>query len=444
MTITFTDPQAQVVIRDIESGEVWHWGSPTRPFLTSVAIEFSGTMVLSSFSIGINVPYEYAIQMGDADTTPFKKGNLVKARIGYASGGWIQWVHGFMQNGGKGLSMSADGLSGTIELTIDPVKAVSYSVPKNILVEAGFDAVKLVTLLGGFLGDEVEVTAGAAGNMNAWKLVKPKRLSYKETRDFYGGLEGIGIWDAIKKICEENDCKFHIVMRQSKKTLIVYTESDLMNGIVSDKNDVMNKYVIRGILDPSNNQYPCYRFSPTDDSTTWIAGDASPAASGIDAAGIDVDSGEDIESVLKPEDQLEPQDGKLTHTSPQDIKTSDPTTGEVIGDSVKDDGSQGTFMSGPILPGGVSIFENQARKFQRQGNPGLKLSVFTIGHPDEQIGSHIQLWGAAALFNGTYCIETMQHTWSPGLWEMTLNVYRRGWKAVTGEKKEAAGGQMPQ
>lgn len=443
MTVTFSDPQAQVIITDIDSGEVWHWGSPSRPFLTSVSMSFGGRMVLGTFSIGIDVPYEYALDMLDATKTPFKKGNLVKARMGYSSGEWTQWANGIMQNGGKGLSMSPEGLSGTIELTVDPVKVVSYTVPKNIFVEAGFDPVKMLTLLGRVMGSDVEVSTQAQANMNAWKLTQPKGISYRETREFYGGLDGLGIWDAISRICTENDCNFYTVMRSNKKYLVFFTEKELMNGYFND-DGLMNKYVLRGILDPARDQYPCYNFTPKDDLTTWVAGDAGPAASGVNAFGINADSGEDVDATILPEDQEEPQDGKIANTSPQDVKTSDPETGEIVGDTVKDDGSQGTFMSGPVLPGGAEVFENQARGFQRQGNPGLHMSINTIGHPREQVGSLVQLWGAGVLFNGTYAIDTLEHMWTPGNWDMTLNVYRRGWKAVIGEQKETAGGQMPQ
>ncbi len=444
MTITFTDPQAQVIITDVDSGEVWHWGSPTRPFLTSVGISFDGTMVLSKFSIGIDVPYEYAIDMLDATKTPFKLRNLVKARIGYASGDWTQWVNGFMKDGGKGLSMTADGLSGTIEMTIDPVKAVSYTVPKNIFWASKFDIAKLVEMIGFLMGSDVDISVGAEFNMNAFTDAQQKSISTKETKDFYGGLESLGMWDVLKRVCDESDCKFTVVNYKNKKILKFFTEREFSNGEVSET-EVMNKYVLRGILDPANNQYPCYDFSPKDatGTWTWTSSDVSPAASGVNATGLEADTGEDVEYTIKPEDQEEPQDGKITNTSPQDVKTSDPTTGEVVGDMVKDDGSEGTFMSGPVLPGGAGIFENQAKKFQRQGDPGLNMAIHTIGHPGEQVGSLVQLWGAGVLFNGTYCVLSLNHMWTPGNWDMTLNVYRRGWKAVTGEQKEVAGGQMP-
>jgi hypothetical protein len=443
MTVLFTDPQAQVIITDVESGEVWHWGSPSRPFLTSVGMSFGGEMVIESFNIGIDVPYDYALEMLDATSTPFKRGNLVKARIGYVSGEWTDWVNGVMQNGGKGLSMSPDGLSGTIDLYVDSTKAVSYTVPKNIFVEAGYDVEKLVTLLGRILGNEIEISDQALGKMNAWKVTKSKSVSYRETREFYGGLEGLGVWDAISRICDENDCKFLTMIRNNKKFLVFITESEILHGYFNEGR-LMNKYVLRGILDPGRDQYPCYNFSPKDDSSTWTAGDAGPAASGVDAVGIDTESGEDVRVTVKPEDQEEPLDGKISHTSPQDVKTSDAETGEIVGDTAKEDGSQGTFMSGPVFPGGVDAFENQAKRFQKQGDPGLNMSIATIGTPRERIGNLIQLWGAGVLFNGTYAIREIRHSWSPGNWDTTLNVYRHGWKAVTGEKKETAGGQLPQ
>lgn len=439
MTSAFTDPIAQVIITDIESGEEWHWGSPDRPFLTSVQIVYVMTDTNPKLSVGVDVPYEFAIPMLDIiESTPFKQHNLVKARIGYASGKFLPWVAGYLPNGGKGLSMDANGLTGTLEIGIDSTKTIGYTVTKDVLAESGYDAVKLLTGLARLLGNEISVTDAASANLNAWKLLKPNKVSYQNAVDFYGGLANKGIWDAIKEVCLKNNVKFYI--QGDRGTLQIFTENDKFQQKLEDS--VVNKYVLRGILNPENRQYPCYGFTPAEDATNWVSKGPTASASGVDASGIDTETGEDVSKTLDPKEQEEPIDGRLNATAPQDIRYSDKTVGEKVADIAKTDGKKGTYMSGPVMPGGSDIFYSQARRFQTQGNPGLDLEIQTIGHADEYVGRLCELWGCGALFNDRYFIQGITHSYEGGAWNMTLNCHRRGWKAVTGEKQETAGGQL--
>ena len=441
MTIRFMDPVAQVIIKDHENGEEWHWGTPSHPFLTSLSISLQGNMTIGGIVIGVDMPYDYALKALDATETPFKQGNLVRCRIGYASGGWTEWAHGVLHAGGKGLSMGPDGLSGSLEVNIISIKPSGYTVSNDILKDAGYDAEKLFRLLGKEIGCEVEITSNASNNLNAWKLTEPKSISFKNKFNFFSGLQGKSVWEIIRYMCIENDCSFFIKKTKGERTIIIHTEKDLTSGNLNE-NDYINKYILRGIIDPLNNQYPCFGFSPKSDETVWLNRVPSAAASGSNGIGIDSETAEDVEYDVKSEDQEDKRDGKLENTEPQDIKASDGYEKYII-DSFKSDGKLGTFMSAPILPYGIEVFKNQVRKFQRQGDPGFHIEISTLGVPDEMVGNLCQLWGAGVLFNGTFCIEKMVHSWSPGTWDMTLSVYRRGYKAVSGEQKESAGGQLP-
>jgi len=439
----FMDPIAQVVFKDYESGTEWHLGSPSYPFLTSLSISYHGNMVINSLNVGVDIPYEYAIPLLDTkNKSPFRHKNLVKARIGYSTGGWTGWAHGALTEGAKGLSMTAEGLAGTITVPVVPIKAAGYTVSRELFSQSGYDAEKFIRSVAREIGFELDVTDKASSNMNAWKLAKQDKISYKEKNDFYGGMAGKSAWDAISIVCKEIDCEFFTENRKNKKYLIVYTSGDATHGNIHSDPSEINRYVIRGILDPSINQYPCYAFTPEDDSTTWIAGSSS-AASGVNAVGIDKKTGEDVRQDVRPEDQEDAQVGKISQTTPQDMKTADSGLEETVIDVFKQDGKLGTYMSGPIIPGGAGIFKNQARSFQKQGDPGLRMDISTIGIPDESVLSLCELQGAGRLFNGTYCIEKLTHSWSPGTWDMILTVFHKGTISPAGEQKEAAGGQMP-
>lgn len=430
MSILFTDPIAQVVIIDLENGKEWNLGPGGLPFLTSVSMSFGGDMVIEKMLIGFDVPYDYALRMLDFNDTPFKQKNYIKARIGYASGGWIDWEYGHLLNGAKGLSMTPDGLSGSIDIQPIPIKALGYTVSKNIFENAGKDAVKWIELLASDIGLKIKITDKARENMSSFS-------SEIRGSNFYSGLSSMSVWDAIKSICRENFCVFFVSSENNEKYLEVCTIEDKSKGIFSNNSGITNKYVIRGGIDPSNNQYPCYSFTPQGDEIGWVTGTASAAASGTEANAIDTETGENIEIIKVPEDSEEAIVGNIENDIPKDIKVD-----QFVIDNLKGDNRSATFVSAPLIPGGTKLFEHQIKNFNKYGDPGLKMEIATIGHNNERVGNICNLYMAGMLYDGPYYIEKLTHSWGLGSWDMTLSVHRRGSRSVSGEQKETAGGQM--
>lgn len=430
MTFLFSDPIAQVIIKDWESNNEWVLGPGGIPFLTSVSMSFGGNMTIEKFMVGVDIPYDYALQKMDPKETPFKQKNYVKARIGYANGGWIDWEYGHLLNGAKGLSMTPEGLSGTLEVVPIPIKAVGYTVSKGVFDKSEYNAAKLIELLVSDLGMEVEITERARGNLGVI------------SREFYGGLTSRSVWDSIKEICRNSYCKFVIRSKNSVKYLTVCTIEDQVKGELADNSDNPNKYVIRGGIDPGNNQYPCYSFTPQGDETGWVAGTASAAASGTEATAIDKETGEDVTITTKPEDSEEAIVGSLEHDVPKDIKGKDSGFERYVVDNLKGDNRAATFISAPLLPNGTEVFKRQIKEFNQHGDSGIRMEIATIGHPNEKVGNICHLHMAGLLYDGPYYIDKMTHSWGLGNWDMTLSVHRRGSKAQADEKKETRGGQM--
>jgi hypothetical protein len=435
MSILFTDPIAQVVIVDWESGTRWNLGPGGLPFLTSVSMTFGGNMVIEKFIIGLDIPYDYALKIMDPNDTPFKQKNYVKARIGYASGGFIDWYYGNIVNGAKGLSMTPDGLSGSIDINPVPIKSLGYTVSKTLFDTAGNDAVKWIEGLVSDLGMKVDITDRARENLDSFS----DEINGDE---FYGGLANKSVWDALKTICKENYCKFVIITRNSIKYLTVCTIEDQTKGILADNPGVPNKYVIRGGIDHENHQYPCYSFTPQGDEIGWITGNASAAASGTEAIAIDKETGEDVEIITKPEDSEEAIVGTIENDVPKDLKPKDAEFERYVIDNLKGDERSATFISAPLLPGGSKLFEYQVKQFNQYGNPGLQMEIATIGHNEEKVGNICHLHMAGLIYDGPYYIDKIVHSWGLGTWDMTLNVHRRGTKSIADEKKETKGGQM--
>ena len=440
MSRIFTDPIAQVIIRDIEEGIEWQWGSPQFPFLTSV--NFNWEMeAINVFSVGVDIPYDLALEYTNIKKTPFKKNNVVMARIGYASGGFTDWESGYLADGGKGLGMNADGLSGSLQVTWVSPKVARYTIPKTILREAGTDGVSLLQKIASEINLGIYLSNGAIKNLNAWqRQARPTVLSGR--LEMFNGFANMDIMDVVSALCRRSNLKFWMGKKSGIKTLFVAQESEKLKGDFSD--GTIRNYVIRGILDETKNQYPCYSADPSDDSLSWLERSPSGSASGVTAWTNDTETGDDIKFDSDPKDNEIPVDGQVENPAPADIKSYPDNTVELIADAVKGDESLGSYMSAPIMPSGKEVFENQAREFGLQGDPAIEINIQTIGIPEESPGNTCNLWGAGDLLNGRYFIEGLTHSWTPGNWDMTIKGRRRGVKAAAGQKVETAGGQMDQ
>lgn len=437
MSRLFTDPVAQVVIKDIESSNEWKWGSPEFPFLTSVSFTHQEQSI-NAFSIGIDMPYELGIGYLDRDESPFKLNNIVKARIGYATGGWTNWEAGFLRDGAAGLSVTPDGISGTLEVSWTGTEVAGYTVSKSLLDEAGMDVEKLLELIALKLGLEVEFSESSLNYIGPWNQVLEETI--EDHRRFINGLESKTYMGALDDICKRSNIVYRMGYKSGKRMMFFYSEEDRMGGTAAD--DSVRKYVVRGILDEDRNQYPCYELKPQADQMSWTTRSATGAASGVVAKGIDTSTGEDVDVEVLPQQHEFSIDGYIVHTEPQDIKYTDPNGVELIADSEKEGGEAASYMSAPVLPGGREIFENQVKKFGLQGDPGQLMEIKTIGVPEEMVGNRCVIFGAGAVFNDFYYIEGLTHSWIPGNWDMSLSLHRRGGKTLAGDKIETAGGQM--
>lgn len=454
MSRLYTRPIAQVVILDMDTKETWSLGSPDFPFLSSVNLYYEGKMVITSMEVGLDIPYEYAIRMmqdGDNSTmstntkrrgSPFKHGNYIRARLGYEDGAFTEWAYGLFMEGGHGLTISSEGLTGTIKASTISYKAAGYTVSADWLESAGYDASVLLRNIAEALGLSIEITDGALENMKAWSSCKPEDASYKTKTDFMAGLKDKETWSVVGMVCKQLDCDFHIGVKSNKRHLMVYTGKEVLEGKLSYSKSSINKYVMRGILDPSQNQYPCYSISPTSgDDKSWTM-NATAAAHGVKAVGHNTETGEDVREEITTEQSDDPGVGHVDNTTPVDFKYTTAEWGEIVANVKKQYESMGTFMSAPIIPGGSDIFRLQAKHFGESGNPGLQIKLSTIGMPDEQIGNLCQVWGCGDLYNGPYRVQGITHSWTPGNWDTELDLYRKGRKLMAGEKKSFRGGQM--
>lgn len=435
----FTSPVAQAIIIDPDTGQQWKWTAPDYPYLTGVSINYERKRI-ATITISLDITYEEGLKMMSLPS-PFKQGNLLKARIGYASGEWTLWASGFLQEGGAGMSIDANGLSG--QITVQGVAVSSqYKVDKKVLKEAGWDPVKILNACADGMGMRLKISTGASSALNDYKLIGERRgkAIRKKTYAFSSSLLNKSSWDVIKSICDEWNLDYwsgpEVGGGDDGRTLFISTPAEVSKRV--DQDTTVRTYAIRGQIDRGNEVYPCLSWSPEgSEFASWLAGTIDPAAHGVDAADIDTDTGEVTKISVPPEDQEVAIVGSVAANSPRDEWFD-----QIVNDVEKSDGSQGEYVSFPVSPGSEKRAEKQVLNRQKMGNPSQKGSISTLGIPEERPGNQCRLSGAGFIYDDLYEIDKLTHSYSPGSWEMTLTVHREGTKAKTGEQKETKEGQM--
>jgi len=422
----YHSPVAQVIIIDPDSGQEWKWTSPDLPYLTGCTINYERGRV-SVFTVSLDITYEVGIKLMSLPS-PFKQGNIVKARIGYATGGWTPWASGFLQQGGAGLSLDANGLSGQITIQNAAISA-QYKADKVGIREADGDLVRILENCARFMGLELNISVDA------------DTAILGDKKQYANGLLDLNSLDIVKKICTDWNLEWWtgtaVGTEDGGRKLFVTTPGELSKKV--DQDTVVRTYMVRGVIDDANNLYPCLSWSPEgSEFASWLVGTTQdPAGHGVDAADIDVDTGEVYEISVEPSQQDVATVGFLSGDPPRDEWFD-----ELTNDVEKADGTQGEYMSFPVDPADKPKAEAQVKNRQLQGNQAQKGVITSIGVPDERVGNHCRLLAAGAIFDDLYMVDKMTHTYAPGSWDMSLTVHREGTKAKTGDQQETQQGQM--
>lgn len=438
----YSDPVGQAIITDVDNGNEWKFEPKNNPYVNGGTISFKRGRV-TTFELNFDAPYEKGLEFLSA-SGPFKVGNKVDFRIGWAaSGRWTPWAKGFLKSGGDALSLDADGLSGGISVQGCPESRV-YVVSKDMLKKAGWDPIKILEGCADGMGLIPQISVGASQALNSYKLIGEARggAVRKKAFAFSCGLLNFSYWEVVKKVCDEYNLVYWMgngvgVADDFGRNLFISTRAEASRGVEQDS--VWRSYIIRGPFDPNNDSYPCFNWSPEGGTAAWLASSSDPAAHGVKRKGISTETGEDVDVEVKPEEQPEAIVGSLADGEPSDV----------VVDGVKEDESRGGekpyYFSGPVADGsgGTEKFNVETESRQAKGNAAQKGNITTIGVPDERCGNLCYLGGAGEIYNGTYEVDMLTHVFAPGSWQMTLTVHRKGRVAVSGDQKETSDGQMP-
>ena len=436
----FTDPVAQAIITTPDESAEWKWSMPDFPFLTGVSINYEMGVRVPVMTLSFDIPYEDGMAMM-VEPSPFAVNNLVKVRIGYASGEWTPWAAGFLKAGGDGLTIDANGFSGTITVQ-GLAESYGYTVSKDVLRDAGNDPVTMIEKCAYEMGLKPVISAGASAAMNDYLLVAGRRgkAIRKQMFDFASGLVNLSYWELLKRFSQKFNITYwvgpELGSKDPGKGIYFYTNDEISRG--EGQETTARTYGLRRPIDEPNLLYPCLAWTPEGAGfTTWLASRPDAAAHGVTAFGTDSGTGEIVDASVKPEEQPLAVYGVVADLSPENLEVQG-----VKGDSSKGDGTEGQVISAPVATGGKGVLKSQAQHRQLQGNAVQRGVITTLGMPDERPANLCKLVGLGSIYDGPYVVHKMTHTYAPGSWETTLTVQRDGRLIRSGDQKETLEGQM--
>lgn len=417
---------AQVRIWDVAGGRsggrvIYDLWQPDFPFVSSVSVT-SVTEAVPTITVNIDAPFAEGLAM--LDGTMFTQNNMMGVRIGWTdTGDTTRWYIGQLYQGGVGLTLSPDGLTGTLTANAASVNS-AYKPVSNVQKRNPIEAIKFSADKIGF---DVDVSTGVFLKLD----IEAKKWDFAYGP--YGHLE------IIRKICGDFDCRWWIgVNNFMKQCVYIRTRSEVAGSNVS------RTFKMRGGFDPSNRQMPMLSFQPEQRVAEWNAAGASPV--GRQVALTYVNDADDLIVEVVSNDQND--NAKIggavsSNPVPTDVAVtlqSDQTSAAVVLDHVADGKEEVTARIQVPPPTDASVTQTQADAARSNESDGLNMTIVTFGIPEIELMETVSVLGCGKRYNGVYQIKSVTHQWNEGGWETTLAVFNSGAAANAVAQIAPAGG----
>lgn len=452
----FTDPIAQVFFKNPVTGQEWNWTMPHFPFLTGVTLAYEFARK-ATMQLTFDAPYDDAINKLLIRQSPFAHGTQVRARIGYASQpGWFtEWFQGFLNVGGDGLSLDPNGLSGQINVQVvaDPV---GYEVSKE-RVDLRGTPIDMLRQCAGAMGLEFSPSLGTVES--ALAVMKANVKSSPWSPEPFAGLTA---WEAVKRITEMLNLRMWIGpdpsdLAKGGRRLWVGTDREIMGGVLSklapsgSAAPARPTFRIRGCVDVATSQFPCLSWAPEGQGfATWLSGGEDMSGKGVEMSYIDTSTGKILKVNSDPRQKDVPTVGSLSQPGQEDRKAfaEDAYNREIKGDEIKQDGTMARRTSFPMPEGevGAQRAKSEADNIQAAGAPAQTGVIASLGVPWVVPSVIVDLLGAGELYNGPYLVQKATHTYTAGVYDMSLTCLRQGAGGAerAGENIVSPAGSMPE
>jgi hypothetical protein len=453
----FTDPVAQIIITNPKTGETWQFSAPDFPFVTGVTLAFEFARK-ASLQVTFDAPYDVAIDKLLNLNSPFTMGNQVKARIGYAKQPtwWTEWFEGFLAAGGDGLTIDSNGMTGTVTVQVISEgsgytlsgEALKVTDPFNMFEQCA----KALSVefspspnVKSMMLDLVAATEPAGDT--GWK---PEKFA------------GMTVWEAASELARMMNVKMWIGPDASRPgsgvhILFLGTEEELSTGILSKLKPAGNAggegvrptFRMRGVVDLATSTFPCLSWAPEGSGfASWLSTSTGQASKGVEKVYVNSKTGLIESTIAKAANRKVATAGAVATPGQEDIKATDASGKDVIGDAKKADGKEAVVISGPVPegPAGAKRAQLSAEAERDAGSPSQAGVITSLGLPWVIPSELVFLRGCGAIYDGPYLVDKATHTWGPGKYEMTLTCRRQGdgTGQKSGEKIQTPVGTMPE
>jgi len=406
-----------VRIFDHRNKEIFHFQHPEFPFITGVTVAF-GKSEMSTITLTFDAPFIEGLKM--LNSNMFLAYNNVEVQLGYPNGPRSRPFYGFLHQGGVGLEMSPNGLTGTI--TCNPHSRIELYESRqlaNSLREA------YVAAQGEMSGLRVEFSDGAAAEFEKFKNYPVQgRVTNREIVDLAHNLTNC--WQNTR--APENGQPF----------LEVILNVDNTNA------KPQRKFIMRGQFSEEDNSYPIISFTPGE---KFGAGNflhlSPPGASGLEASRVDK-AGEVKTLHAKPEDSEEKAGQEENAREPGTDKTVKAGDGgkDVPADKKVDQSKEATKSLDFPGEGDTEWSETALKNLQTHlaRTEGWMVDIVTVGIPDIETFETIEVLGMGKIFNGIFTIMRVTHQGALGDFTTTLSCVSGLVKTKVGPNKETVDG----
>lgn len=392
------------------------------PFLTGITVTMEMDRI-AACQVTFDAPYDAGIQMLSEDkngASPFNLNNLVRVCIGYpAQNTWTPWYYGSLQQGGDGVSITPEGVNGT--LTIQMSNWQDSHVAKGTSAWAG-SAQAFVDNLIALMGAKVIYSDGVRARMSEADQRKVTWCNFGKSIE-HGLRNFCTITGAIRIVHQTND--------KGDPALIEFVLPSEESSSDNQLPIPITKFIMRGKFDPVNGTYPIISWGPEEGVASWAGSKSSATNEGVSSAVINPLSGRVVKHVTPPYDESFDRAayGKyLGKGIAQDIVTED---GKVINKQVDEKTATTSFLpSTPCADMSDTQTEEEIHAasvaFMKDGNAAQLATLKTLGLPSQGMWRKIYVLGCSPRYDGPYMVKGFTHSWSAGQFDTELKIVRQG------------------
>tara|TARA_Y100000310_G_scaffold331323_1_gene404660 strand:+ start:636 stop:1904 length:1269 start_codon:yes stop_codon:yes gene_type:complete len=382
------------------------------PFVTSVEIQRVFKLT-SQITISVEAPFHEGKEMLNGPL--FYTGNKVLVTMSYPDDeASILEVSGIIFKGGIGLSLTPNGISGSVtvkgtSLAGDRIKSIVVADPSTETFEWLEDVVDQA----GYLG--VEASDRVKGEIN---LITVQSNGAKP------------VIEHLEDFCLHNGFLFsEIFSGDGTVSILIFDEEEL------DKNKVKRVFIMRdSFIDTeylkkydfinatgavSAKAYPIISFSPELSSGFFANREIIRVKQvGINAKGEREDRAEDEDSLKAVKRTIGSDD--------QEAGLSDAKAGNTVTIKALEPNEAGINVA-PIYPEGKDsrAEEKRVTRIASERMTSYNASLTTFGIPEIEPGERIAVVGLGGLLDGVFLIKEVTQTWNAGKIDTTLGIYGR-------------------